>query len=139
MQIQPPFDCSSIRRTPLKRLVLLVILVSTVSASATAAAFDRLPDSAEIRAGYNIAVTTCVACHIVSPHQTIPTIEGGTVPSFQEIGNRPSSTLESVGGWTKDCSGTAARFLRHCSPFDHISDRERRQVAAYILSLRSPR
>jgi len=28
--------------------------------------------------------------------------------------------------------------LPHCSPFDRISDREWRQVAAYILSLRSP-
>jgi hypothetical protein len=129
---------SPIKKIPLKGLVQLVILVSAVSTSLAAAAFNRPPDGSEIRAGYDIAVTRCVACHIVSPDQSIQPVDGGKVPSFLKIANRPKVTLDSLANSTKGCSGSTTGDLPHCSPFDHISDREWRQVAAYILSLRSP-
>jgi mono/diheme cytochrome c family protein len=129
MRFKPPF---------FKGLVLLVILASVVGTSLAAAASNRPPDDSEIRAGYDIAVTTCVACHVVSPGQGIQPLEGRTISSFQEIANQPNLTLDSLANPTKGCSGSTRRDLHHCSPFDHISDREWRQVAAYILSLRSP-
>jgi mono/diheme cytochrome c family protein len=121
----------------LKGFVHLLILASAVSTSLAATTFNRPPGDSEIRAGYEIAVTTCVACHVVSPDQSIQPVEGRTSSSFQEIANRPNVTLDSLVRPTKGCSG-ATTLDPHCAPFDHISDQEWREVAAYILSLRSP-
>ena len=127
-----------IQLVPLKVLAHIVILASAVSTSLAATAFYRPPHGSEARAGYEIAVTTCVACHIVTPDQDIQPVDGGKSPSFQEIANRPNVTLDSLAQSTKGCSGATTLYLPHCSPVDHISDREWRQVAAYILTLRSP-
>jgi mono/diheme cytochrome c family protein len=121
----------------LKGFVHLLILASAVGTGLAATTLNRPPDDSEIRAGYEIAVTTCVACHVVSPDQSIQPVEGRTSSSFQEIANRPNVTLDSLVRSTKGCSG-ATTLDPHCAPFDHISDQEWREVAAYILSLRSP-
>jgi mono/diheme cytochrome c family protein len=124
-----------IQSLSLKGFVHLLILASAVSTGFAATTSKRPPDS-EIRAGYEIAVTTCVACHVVSPDQSIRPIEGRTSSSFQEIANRPTVTLDSLAQRTMGCSA-AMTLYPHCMPFDHISDREWREVAYYILSLRS--
>jgi mono/diheme cytochrome c family protein len=121
----------------LKGLVYLFISASAVSTGLSAAPLNHPPDDSEIRAGYEIAVTTCVACHVVSANQSIQPVEGRMSSSFQEIANRPNVTLDSLARPTKGC-GVATTFHPHCAPFDHISDQEWREVAAYILSLRSP-
>jgi hypothetical protein len=126
-----------IQLVPSKVLMHIVIFASAVSPS-LAAAFHRPPRGSEARTGYEIAVTTCVACHIVTPDQDIQPVDGGKSPSFQEIANRPNVTLDSLAQSRKGCSGATTFYLPHCSPVDHISDREWRQVAAYILTLRSP-
>jgi mono/diheme cytochrome c family protein len=139
MKIQPPYERGSIKRTFLKGLLRVIVWGSAVSTSFAAETLTPQPDSSQIRAGYDIAVTTCVACHVASPDQSIQPIDGGRVPSFQEIAKRPSVTLDSVTDLPKACNRSAALYVPHCSPFDRISDREWQQVAAYILSLRSPR
>jgi len=94
-------------------------------------------DDRVIRAGYNVAVTTCVACHVVSSDQALKPVLGPGIPSFHEIANRPDTTVASlieamkVARWHDP--GMAATLL----PMSRISDAEKTHVAAYILSLRA--
>ena len=121
----------------LKGFVHFLILASGTGTGLAATTFNRPPDDSEIRAGYEIAVTTCVACHVVSADQSIQPVEGRTSSSFQEIANRPNVTLDSLARPPTGC-GIATTLHPHCAPFDRISDQEWRAVASYILSLRSP-
>ena len=139
MKNRPLYEHGSIKRTCLKGLLSIVVWGSTVCASFAAETLTPPDDSSQIRAGYDIAVTTCVACHVASPDQSIQPIDGGRVPSFQEIAKRPNVTLDSVADLPKACNRSTAFYVPHFSPFDRMSDREWHQVAAYILSLRSSR
>jgi mono/diheme cytochrome c family protein len=103
-------------------------------------AVARSPSEASsIRAGHTIAVTACIACHVVSRDQTIQPVLGPGIPGFEEIANRPNTTIESLRSSMKVARwhdpGMAATLL----PMSRISDAERAQVAAYILSLRADR
>jgi len=97
------------------------------------------PEQRTIRAGHMVAVTACIACHVVSHDQTIEPVLGPGIPSFEEIANRPNTTIESLKSSMKVARwhdpGMAATLL----PMSRISDAERAQVAAYILSLRTER
>ena len=109
-------------------------LLIALSGSREEVALDQ---SAAIRAGHNIAVGNCVACHVVSPTQTIQPVLGPGIPSFQDIANRPGTSAESLQAAMKNARwhepGMAATLL----PMSRLSDRERAEVAAYILSMRN--
>ena len=95
-------------------------------------------DAATIRAGRNLATSKCFTCHDVSPGRAPPPIPGPGVPipGFQEIANRPNVTAE----WLMDRMGTATWHIpalpQRRLPMSHFSDREKSEVAAFILSLR---
>jgi mono/diheme cytochrome c family protein len=116
------------------RLVGLALLFAAVGGAANA---QNLSDESALRAGRNIAVTACVACHVVSPNQAAKPVLGPGIPSFEEIANRPDTTAESlrdamkVARWHEP--GIAATLL----PMSRISDTDRAHVAQYILSLRT--
>jgi len=116
------------------RATILSWIVATIM---TAPAAQAQPDNAAIRAGYNIAVTACVACHVVSPRQSAKPVLGPGIPSFKEIADRPNVSIDSLRNAMKVARwhdpGLAATLL----PMSRISDAQRSQVASYILSLRS--
>ena len=96
-------------------------------------------DSAAIRAGWNIAVTSCISCHVVSPDQALAPVLGPGIPAFAEIANRPDVTAESL-----QASMKIARWHNDALPFtllpmSRLSDRERAEVVAYIMTLRNRR
>jgi mono/diheme cytochrome c family protein len=98
-------------------------------------------DAATIRAGRSLATSKCFACHDVSPGRAPPPMPGPGVPipGFQEIANRPNVTAE----WLTDRMGTATWHIpalpQRRLPMSHLSDREKSEVAAFILSLREHR
>lgn len=98
---------------------------------------EATTDEAAIRAGHNLAISSCVACHVVSPGQTVQPVLGPAIPTFQEIANRPATSAESLQSVMKTARwhdpGMAATLL----PMSRLSDKERAQVASYILSLRT--
>lgn len=111
----------------------LTALVFAATASAHA---EEQADPAAIRAGRNLATSICFTCHAVPSPQVPRPIMGPGIPSFQDIANRPEVTTESLiermktATWHDDAL-PAARL-----PMSHLSDRERAEVATYILSLR---
>jgi mono/diheme cytochrome c family protein len=121
----------------MKGLLLIAILAAPLGAAASESASQS--DDSAIRAGHNIAMTTCIACHVASPNQSIEPVLGPGIPSFQEVANRPDTTVDSLRAAMKVARwhdpGMAATLL----PMSRISDAERTQVARYILSLRAQR
>jgi mono/diheme cytochrome c family protein len=122
----------------MKRLGLILVAAICAAGLAPAGAQSR-SDESTIRAGHNIAVTACIACHVVSRDQDLKPVLGPGIPSFDAIANRPETTVESLSAAMKSKRwhdpGMAATLL----PMSRISDAERAQVAAYILSLRARR
>ncbi len=93
-------------------------------------------DAGAIRAGRNLATSTCFACHVVSPTQAAAPVLGPGIPSFLDIANRPDMTAEWLTQRMKTATWHDAALPPTRLPMSHLSDKERSEVAAYILSLR---
>ncbi len=116
----------------------LAVVLAGIAASAAYAAPERT-DEATIRAGRNIAVTACISCHVVSPNQAVSPVLGHAIPSFEEIANRPDTTAESLREAMKVARWHTPELAATLLPMSRISDVERAQVVAFILSLREHR
>ena len=111
---------------------LSVLLVTAGPVSALAQ-----DDPAAIRAGRNLATSKCCACHLVSPNKSLPPpVMGPGIPSFEEIASRPGITTEYLIQRMKTAVWHDAALPPTLLPMSNLSDREKEQVAIYILSLR---
>ena len=111
-------------------------LLLTWNIQAVAAASS---DEALIRGGRTVANTVCIGCHIVSPNQTLVPLYEGRLPSFENIANRPGLTAQSLRDLMASASWHNYALPQTLSPMSRISERDREQVVAFILSLkRSP-
>jgi mono/diheme cytochrome c family protein len=115
----------------LARFTIFVAVLWTAAAGA-----QEIPNAAAIRAGHNLATSVCFACHVVSPNTTAPVIGPG-VPTFQEIADRPGITADVLAERMKSARWHDPALAPRLLPMSHLSDTERLQVAAYILSLRA--
>ena len=119
---------------------LALLLFAAVSAvGATSAGAQAPSEEAAIRAGRTIAVTACIACHAVSRDQAVKPVLGPGIPSFDEIANRPDTTVDSLRAAMKVARWHNPAMAAALLPMSRISDAERAQVASYILSLRTKR
>jgi mono/diheme cytochrome c family protein len=94
-------------------------------------------ESPNIRAGHEIAVTSCIACHVVSRGQTILPVLGAGIPSFEAIARRPETTADSLQTAMKIAGWHDYAMTKRPLPMNRLSDVQRGQVAAYIMSLRA--
>lgn len=113
------------------------VLAAIVLLQSTAAAAGQ-PDGSTIRAGHNLATSVCFACHVISPDQVMKPVLGPGIPSFQDIANRPDVTAEALVQSMKSAVWHDPALPAQKLPMSRLSDRERSQVAEYILSLRKP-
>ena len=123
----------------MKKLPSILFCALICAAGASSAVAQSPADEAAIRAGRNLAVTSCVACHVVSPNQALKPVLGPGIPSFEEIANRPDSTVDSLTAAMKVARWHDPGMTPTLRQMSRISDRERAQVAQYILSLRAQR
>jgi hypothetical protein len=119
----------------MRTLTVMICLAAVLSANPSAAEIRGSFQSPITRAGRNVAVTTCVACHIVSPEQDVLPVMGGPAPSFEAIANRPGVTDGALIAFMERCAETTT-FTERCGSVPTISEAERSQVAAYIMTLR---
>jgi cytochrome c553 len=119
----------------MKTILAVTCALSLVGANPAIAQDDS--NRRDVRAGQTIAVTSCIACHVVSRDQTLQPVLGPGIPSFEEIANRPDATSDSLQAAMKTARwhdpGMAATLL----PMSRLSDQDRARAAAYILSLRT--
>ena len=72
-----------------------LVAIALFGAVATSFAQEQ-QDAAAIRAGRNLATSTCFACHTVSPNQAVAPVLGPGIPAFADVANRPAVTAESL-------------------------------------------
>jgi mono/diheme cytochrome c family protein len=123
---------SSVRKKIGGFLCIGVVLVTTSSIStAQEPELGVEPNQAEstipdVTVGKEIAGKLCVGCHVIEK-----TSSGNTqadVPSFPSIANRPIQSLEALTGWL---------MAPHAPmPDPHLTRKEIRDLAGYIVSLR---
>ena len=117
----------------LSRIAFLAVLAGT---GAHAAEDQSHADSVAIRAGHNIAVTSCVACHTVSPNQALPPVLGPGIPTFEDIANRPDISADSLRAAMKTARWHDKALASRLLPMSRLSDKQQGEVAAFIVSLR---
>ena len=119
--------------SPIVSALTGILLPLTGMASTIAA--ENASKERTIRAGREIAIDACTGCHIVSPHQEFHPLIGDTIPTFEEIANRPGATEDSLlGSFTnthrnKDLTRTTSIYTT-----TYISDSEVAEVIAYMLT-----
>ena len=118
----------------MRSLIAATLVVGAISSPAVA---QGQVETSTIRAGRNIAVTSCIACHVVSQRQSLPPVLGPGIPSFEEIANRSDTTVDSLRASMATARWHDYAFAEKLLPMSRISDTERAQVAAYILCLRA--
>lgn len=97
----------------------------TVFASACAMAVATSAEAGDADAGRRLAGEVCTACHLVSPGQTGPVIDG--VPSFAALARNPSMTDDALRGFVLD--------PHPAMPQVQLSAIEIDSIVAYIRSL----
>jgi mono/diheme cytochrome c family protein len=84
---------------------------------------STIPD---VDAGKEIAGKLCVGCHVIEKASSGNT--EADVPSFPSIANRPNQSVEALSGWL---------MAPHAPmPDPHLTRKEIRDLAGYIVSLR---
>ena len=115
----------------------LLSLVMLVATSVAATESDETP--VRIRYGFMVATERCAACHIASPHQTLKPLYD--TPKFEDIANRPTTTREGLVNFLGTAHGTSFALSNAPPPggaaLSRLTDREKSDVAFYILSLRN--
>ncbi|WP_213742207.1 hypothetical protein [Bradyrhizobium sp. dw_411] len=115
----------------MRRLLFALPAVALFSALAPIRAQDIGANSDEIRKGHYLAVLMCSSCHIVGTDQSAPVLRP-PAPSFVSIAQRVNAEqIDSFLTTThRDMSNPAGM------PNPELGDFQKRQVEAYLLSLR---
>jgi mono/diheme cytochrome c family protein len=102
----------------------------------TAPCFAEQSDASSLRAGRAIATSTCIVCHVLFPDQAIKPLYGGKAPSFEELANRPATSRASLLAFLNSPHWNDPALPKKPAPMALMSERDKSNVAAYILSLR---
>lgn len=129
--------------SPVKRrrsTVAIVLAIPAVIFAATTLANGQPnesepPDPTEIMKskkpdpenGRIIARALCTNCHAIEERPNAATVNAD-VPSFPAIANRPDQSAERISNWLLNAHGPM--------PNVHLTRKELRDLAAYIISLR---
>jgi len=85
------------------------------------------PKVGEPQGGLKVARTLCASCHLIGepPNSTTP----ADVPSFVGIANRPNQSSEKLSNWLVEPHVPMPNL--------HLTRKEIRDLAAYIMTLRT--
>jgi len=109
-----------------RALAITAFVVGVAACSVDARDLGRAGD---VRAGRDLAVTSCSECHQVVPRRWTRRPAGGA-PDFVDIANAPGATRTSLFVFLHSPHPTMPSLV--------LSDRESNDVIAYLLSLRDP-
>jgi mono/diheme cytochrome c family protein len=109
----------------LKRAYAATAMVASAAAFSVSA--QDLAGAGNVRAGREMAVTTCSECHVVVPRRLTPRRLDGP-PDFVDIANAPGTTRMGLFVFLHTPHPTMPNLI--------LSARESNYAIAYILSLR---
>jgi len=112
-------------------LALIIAVWSTVTLAQHAA------QTKDVRAGQELAETICANCHSVAPNEPATHVLSPQPPSFSAIADDPSATPKTLRRFISTTHWDEQTFPM-TMPDPMLLDEEYDEVAAYILSLRSP-
>jgi mono/diheme cytochrome c family protein len=124
-------------RTEMKNSLFVPAIVALFLAAPCFAQGDQ-NNAASLRAGRAIATSTCIVCHVLSPDQAIKPLYGGKAPSFEELANRPETSRTSLLAFLNSPHWNDPALPKKPAPMVLMSERDKSNVTAYILSLRRP-
>ena len=111
--------------------ILLSLLMLTTSVAAAES------EERSIRAGFTIAAERCASCHVASPHQTLMPLTPDA-PKFEDIANRRGTSKESLIRFLGSAHGFGpSSESPPALALNVLADREKSDLASYILSLRN--
>jgi len=108
------------------RIAALAFAVTVTVLSAGHVAAAPLPGQPDPQSGHALADKLCTNCHLVGSAQQEHAV--ADVPSFREIANQPGQTT----------GGIIAHIVlpKHPMPQIPLTQNERADLAAYVMSLR---
>jgi mono/diheme cytochrome c family protein len=106
-------------------------------AQPSAIASQNSSEETTIRAGHEIALESCIGCHVASPQQEFRPVTGAGIPSLQDNVNRPGITAASLREiFDRTHRNSSARRTTSISTTTYISDLEAGEVITYMLTQR---
>ena len=122
------------RLAPHAALALLLMAGGALAIRpASAGGVAATPEAAH---GEHIARLICSACHVVAVNQEYPPLLRQATPSFVDIANRPGVSVASLRHFITTTHWDESK-LPMSMPNPMLTDAEARDVARYIVSLRS--
>lgn len=122
----------------MRGLLNLLMSIGLCGVSGTLALAATPSHEGALKRGEHDARLICTACHVVAKDQQFPPLLQPPAPSFEEIANRPGTTVDSV-----------RRFVTHTHwdektlpmkmPDLMLTTEEANELARYLVSLRKPR
>jgi len=120
---------------PLSTLLMSIGLCSVPGALVLAATPS---DNGGLRRGEDAARLICTACHVVAKDQQFPPLLQPPAPSFEEIANRPGTTVGSVRHFVTHTHWDE-KTLPMKMPDLMLTAQQATELARYLLSLRKPK
>ena len=101
---------------------------------AVCSAWGQESNTADIRAGHQLAAMLCGTCHVAAPDQPFEPILEPPAPSFDSIVKRKDFSAD----WLQNFLTTTHRGLDMPKgmPNPYLADYQVKQVIAYLMSLR---
>ena len=123
---------------PLRGVWAAASIAASIGTSAITAHAQGTADASTIKAGHDVAVTTCLTCHQFSSYHddALPRLIESGIPSFEEIAKNPNVTAESLRASMNSAKWHDDTLPLPFRPMSQISDPERAEVAAFIASFR---
>lgn len=111
----------------MKRIFALAMILAAQNAGAA--------EPGDPAAGHHVAMSLCSVCHDTGPDQTQPPMRLTPSTPFAEIANRPGTTTDSLMRFLATTHWDM-KSLPMAMPDFGLTDKQRADAAAYIISLR---
>ena len=123
---------------PLRGVWAAVSIAAAIGTGAVTANAQGTAGASTIKAGHDVAVTTCLTCHQFSAYHDsgLPRLIESGNPSFEEIAKKPNVTAASLRASMNSAKWHDDALPLPFRPMSQISDPERAEVAAFIASFR---
>jgi mono/diheme cytochrome c family protein len=119
----------------MKRNANIFAVVASSTIMSHAAVASEATDEAKLKAGHDLALLVCSACHVVGPDQSYPPSLTNPAPAFADIANRPGTTAVSLQKFLSAMHGNLRSIPRQM-PDPMLMDNQKAEVVTYIMSLR---
>lgn len=130
----------------------LALAITAIAAPALAQpAPSHSPSASDIAAGHDLALAKCGKCHVVAVDQKDPPSilmilrpalrsnrPHGSVPSFQEVANRPGLTPDRLHQFIASTHWEKGLPADTMMPPPAVSRTEESQIILYLMSLKPP-